>query len=101
MAYLHGRNIWHRDLKPDNIFISHGTYKIGDFGSCSFDNNQDHVGTLDYAAPEIMLKTTYDQSIDIWSLGCIAYELEVGYTPFYDENRSETIRRIVNVEYDE
>lgn len=100
VAYLHRRNIWHRDLKPDNIFISHGSYKIGDFGSSCYNNNQDHVGTLDYAAPEIMLKSSFNQSIDIWSLGCIAYELEVGSTPFFDANQGETVRRIVNVEYD-
>ena len=51
VAYLHRRGIWHRDLKPDNIFMSHGTYKVGDFGSSCFDGNPDHVGTLDYAAP--------------------------------------------------
>ena len=47
-----------------------------------------------------MLKVPYNQTIDIWSVGCIAYELEVGSTPFYDANRTETVRRIVNTEYD-
>ena len=55
------------------------------------------MGTLDYAAPEIMLKLPYNNSVDLWSIGCIAYELAVGETPFYDPSRTETIRRIVNI----
>ena len=101
VAYMHKHNIWHRDLKPDNIFITNGTYKIGDFGSSCHEQNQDHVGTLDYAAPEILLRLQYDKSVDIWSLGCIAYELDVQKPPFYHPNRTETIRRIVNIEFDE
>ena len=46
-----------------------------------------------------MLKLAYNQSVDMWSMGCIAYELETGETPFYHPNRTETMRRIVNVEY--
>ena len=98
VAYLHRKNIWHRDLKPDNIFITNGTYKVGDFGSACYNNcNQDHVGTLDYAAPEIILKIPYNRSIDLWSIGCIAYELDVGRPPFYHSDRTETARKIVNL----
>lgn len=55
LQYLHEKNIIHRDLKPDNIFVSHDLcYKIGDFGSCTYTGSQEYIGTLDYAAPEIM-----------------------------------------------
>lgn len=59
------------------------------------------MGTLDYAAPEIMLQQKYDRSVDMWSLGCIAYELDVGSPPFYHYDRTETIRRITSVEYED
>ena len=49
------------------------TYKIGDFGSSSYNNSQEFIGTLDYASPQILEKKAYDQSIDMWSLGCVAY----------------------------
>jgi serine/threonine protein kinase len=52
-------------------------------------------------APEIILNVNYTESIDMWSLGCLLYELMVGWPPFYHENPQETMRRIVSVEYDE
>ena len=73
LKFLHDRNICHRDLKPENIFISHDTFKIGDFGSSCFIGAQESIGTLDYAAPEILLKLPYNQRIDMWSFGCVAY----------------------------
>ena len=48
-----------------------------------------------------MLQQKYDRSIDMWSLGCIAYELDVGCPPFYHYDRADTIRRIKNVQYDD
>jgi serine/threonine protein kinase len=42
------------------------------------------IGTLDYAAPEVMLKEKYDFSVDIWAVGCIGFELYVGYPPFFN-----------------
>lgn len=57
LNYLHERGIIHRDLKPSNILITHkDTYKIGDFGTSIFCNSSEPIGTLDYAAPEIMLR---------------------------------------------
>ena len=55
---------------------------------------------MDYAAPEIMLKEQYNSSIDIWAVGCIAFELYVGYPPFFNENREITIKKIINCEYE-
>lgn len=55
------------------------------------------MGTLDYASPEILAQLPYDEKIDIWSLGCIAYELDVGRPPFFHINPEETKRLAVSV----
>ena len=72
----------HRDLKPENIFISHDyKIKIGDFGLCRQLNSlksyaSTQKGTWNYIAPEMFKENAhYNNKIDIWSLGCIIYEL--------------------------
>lgn len=55
------------------------------------------MGTLDYAAPEILTQLPYDNRVDIWSLGCVAYELEVGRPPFFHISQEETKRLAIQV----
>jgi serine/threonine protein kinase len=55
------------------------------------------VGTLDYAAPEILAQLPYDEKVDVWSLGCIAYELDVGRPPFFHISPDETKRLAASV----
>ena len=80
LDYIHQRHVIHRDLKPANIFLTPWLQlKIGDFGlSKSLDQTQmtgTYCGTLHYMAPEVITRQQYDQKADIWSLGCILYEL--------------------------
>lgn len=82
LKYLHSRNIIHRDLKPTNILVSRdGTLKIADFGLARVISPMDlsyssEVVTLWYRAPELLLGSlNYLYEIDIWSLGCIIYEM--------------------------
>ena len=79
---IHDKKIVHRDLKPENIFINEDKIiKIGDFGiskqleiyNIKISINKE--GTYDYIAPEILYKGIYNNKSDIWSLGCIIYEL--------------------------
>lgn len=114
VAYLHAQNIVHRDLKPANILISSNkTIKVGDFGlSRSFRDDsylQSFVGTPLYMAPEVLSSVDsddegYNAKCDIWSLGCILYELATLRNPFFDhsvvENLSMLIARIKNCIYD-
>ena len=77
---IHSKNIIHRDLKPENIFISDDyLIKIGDFGISKILDGTSYAttkaGTLLYMAPEIIRGIKYTNKIDIWSLGCILYEI--------------------------
>lgn len=75
--YIHSKGMMHRDLNPNNIFLSNdGNIKIGDFG-CSTRSGNDScrdVGTSYYRAPEIDLEE-YDARVDIYSLGMIFFEM--------------------------
>ena len=77
----HGRNIIHRDIKDDNIFVaSDGTYKIGDFGVSKALKDQSRAasikGTPNFIAPEVYLgKDNYDHTVDLYSLGIVLYRL--------------------------
>jgi serine/threonine protein kinase len=82
MQYLHQNKVFHRDLKPHNILISHaGTVKIADFGlsrvvGMYLETMSKEIETLWYRAPELLLGTTkYNLAVDVWSLGCIFYEI--------------------------
>ena len=79
LHYLHENNIIHRDLKSANIFLmKDGTVKIGDLNVSKIAKigmAYTQTGTPYYASPEIWLDRPYDFKSDVWSLGCILYEL--------------------------
>ena len=78
---IHKNKLIHRDLKPDNIFLTGELIvKIGDFGIAKQLNNvnayaKTQAGTMLYMAPEIINGQKYNNKVDIWSLGCIIHEL--------------------------
>lgn len=81
---IHKKNIIHRDLKPENIFLhqvnSQLVCKIGDFGLSRTLNNgrkfaMTFAGSPLYMAPELVQGVKYSNKVDIWSLGCILFEL--------------------------
>ena len=82
MDYCHKHRIFHRDLKPQNILVDlSGNCKIADFGlSRPFYWNDttltNEILTLWYRAPEILLGSrSYELPVDIWSIGCVFYEV--------------------------
>lgn len=83
-----GGKILHRDLKPANIFFdSEGNVKLGDFGlSRVLGENSifamTNVGTPYYMSPEQISEVKYNEKCDIWSAGCMLYEMAALKPPF-------------------
>ena len=79
LKYLHDNNIIHRDLKSANIFLmKNGLIKIGDLNVSKLSkigSANTHTGTPYYSSPEIWIDKPYNNKTDIWSVGCIIYEM--------------------------
>ena len=81
LRYLHSNKNMHQDLKPANILMTDGSdLKIADFGIANNDAGSTVMshsggGTTMYKAPEVLRGDTYNNLCDVWSLGCILYEL--------------------------
>uniref|UniRef100_A0A7R9VYE8 non-specific serine/threonine protein kinase n=1 Tax=Chlamydomonas euryale TaxID=1486919 RepID=A0A7R9VYE8_9CHLO len=94
VQHMHARRILHRDLKPSNIFITaDGRLKLGDLGLSRYFSSRTlqavtTVGTPYYMSPEVIKGQPYDFSSDIWSLGCLLYELVALRNPFFKEGQS-------------
>ena len=101
---IHNKKIVHRDLKPENVFINGNmNIKLGDFGiSKQLDSYKslkislNRAGTYNYIAPEISDKGIFNEKSDIWSLGCIIYELFTLNNYFNDK----IIQDIKKIDYD-
>ena len=104
LKYLHLKGYFHRDLKPENILIKDESVKIADFGTCkeipNYKDNilTDYVCTRWYRAPECILKSkNYNQSIDIWAVGCILCELYLLKPIFPGESEFDQINKIIQI----
>jgi serine/threonine protein kinase len=120
LKYLHSKNYFHRDLKPENILLILNKYdlnnlsnninesgikvKIADFGTAKKIPNKDaltiteYVCTRWYRSPECVLRTDYyDETSDIWALGCIMAELYKLGPIFPGENEFDQINQIFKI----
>ncbi|KAF2149637.1 kinase-like protein [Myriangium duriaei CBS 260.36] len=93
------RMILHRDLKPENVFLGDGNaVKLGDFGLSKIISSHDfastYVGTPFYMSPEICAAERYSLYSDIWSLGCVIYELCSREPPFNAKTHFDLIQKI-------
>ncbi|NXE14847.1 STK36 kinase, partial [Lophotis ruficrista] len=101
LYYLHSHRILHRDMKPQNILLGKdGVVKLCDFGFARAMSIHTMVltsikGTPLYMSPELVEDQPYDHTADLWSVGCILYELFVGTPPFYTSSIFELVSLIV------
>lgn len=94
--------IIHRDLKPQNILMSDisemATLKIADFGFAKFASGEDLSNTVCgsplYMAPEIMKNQSYNESVDLWSLGIILWEMLTGKVPYRAKGWPDLVNKI-------
>ncbi|NXU49421.1 STK36 kinase, partial [Turnix velox] len=101
LYYLHSHRILHRDMKPQNILLGKdGVVKLCDFGFARAMSIHTMVltsikGTPLYMSPELVEEKPYDHTADLWSVGCILYELFVGTPPFYTSSIFQLVSLIV------
>lgn len=105
IAYLHDHNIIHRDIKPENILVDKMDHiRLCDFGF-SINNYEErpnsYLGTLEYMAPEIISRKShnYNEKVDVWALGVLAYECVAGVSPFYNTTEKEITSSILKAQY--
>ncbi|KAH8021280.1 hypothetical protein HPB51_013955 [Rhipicephalus microplus] len=104
ILFCHKRRVLHRDLKPANVLIDDkGGLKVADFGLCRAFTlpvraYTHEVLTLWYRAPEILLgESHYSTPVDVWSIGCIFFELLTGKTLFRGNSEIDQLFRIFRV----
>jgi tRNA A-37 threonylcarbamoyl transferase component Bud32/tetratricopeptide (TPR) repeat protein len=91
LAYAHAHDVIHRDIKPENILLSEGHALVGDFGIAQAVSRAGGrrltdagfaIGTLSYMSPEQGSADPIDGRSDLYSLGCVVYEMLTGKVPF-------------------
>ncbi|WUR03772.1 serine/threonine-protein kinase DCLK1 [Vairimorpha necatrix] len=96
LEYLHSHNIIHRDIKLGNILINDNSIKICDFGLSCYENKNKFTvcGTEDYVAPEVINKTSYTKSIDIYSTGKV-FKTLLSLKNQYDNNCNDLMMKML------
>lgn len=105
LKILHEKNIFHRDLKSANVFLNNdGTSKLGDLNVSKVAKKgllYTQTGTPYYASPEVWKDHPYDSKSDIWSLGCVIYEMTTLKPPFRAQDMNGLYKKVIKGAYPE
>lgn len=101
LKYLHSEiGVIYRDLKPENCMLNlSGNLVLTDFGLSKVSNDEvkhSMTGTIQFMAPEILKGEPYDFAVDWWSLGCVAFDLLTGSSPFPGNNHKKVMDKIIS-----
>ena len=100
---LHDLKILHRDMKSANVFLfSNGSAKLGDLNVSKVAKRglgYTQTGTPYYASPEVWRDEPYDIKSDIWSLGCVTFEMLALHPPFRAENMEKLYNKVIQCQY--
>lgn len=104
LEVLHSHHMIHRDLKPENILLtsreSDGVLKIADFGLSRVIYPGEYAETVCgsplYMAPEVLQFQSYNEKVDMWSVGAILFELLNGYPPFRGRTNVQLLQNIMS-----
>ncbi|CAF0968847.1 unnamed protein product [Rotaria sordida] len=102
LEFIHRHSFFHRDVKPENILIKDDMLKLADFGSCrqtlSKQPYTEYISTRWYRAPECLLTDGYYRhEMDIWSAGCVMFEIITLRPLFPGSNELDQINKIHDV----
>lgn len=99
---IHSKNIMYRDLKPENVLIDvDGHIKLSDFGLSKQIRRRDETsltfcGSPEYLPPEMLFGCEHSRVVDFYTLGCLIYEMIVGFPPFHSVDKKNLYRRIMS-----
>ena len=100
LHFAHGNHLVHRDIKPENILLTNGQAVVADFGvahaictGCIESLGSALVGTPAYMSPEQVTEDDVDPRSDIYSLGCVLYEMLTGEVPYSGKGVMNTVVR--------
>ena len=100
IQFLHQHNIIHGDLKPENVMLTKdGSIRLIDLGSSCFQQEilSVYIQSRHYRSPEVALGATYDCAVDMWSFGCLLYEMFTGIPLFAVSSTADLIDRFINI----
>lgn len=102
LYHLKNCGVLHADIKPDNILVNdrRTVVKLCDFGSAMFSGDNEitpYLVSRFYRAPEVILGLPYEYPMDMWSIGCVVYELFTGHILFPGKTNNEMLKLMMDV----